>query len=119
MTTAESLVGTATELAFLVRTSPPDEVRDAITHGIRAEDKDALLVVLAALVDIDRSRRELLDDIRRSPMLGETITNMQQAARHACVGAWLAYQHGDRDPQVVRQAHRYEELGPGVTQWNG
>lgn len=56
---AERLTQIALELASVVR----DEDRDGITRHlaeIQQVDKDALIVCLAALVDIDQSARDLL-----------------------------------------------------------
>lgn len=106
---ADLLVDTATSLAYLVRCSTPDEVRHAITHDIRDEDKDALLVLLAGLIDIDRTRRQLLDDIRQSPTLGGIITSLQRARIQSYEPSWVAWKHGDRDPNVVHRAHQYEQ----------
>jgi len=56
---AQRLLKVGLELVGVVRDHPRDVIADALGQ-IPAEDKDALLVVLAALVDTDRSASYLL-----------------------------------------------------------
>jgi hypothetical protein len=56
---AERLTLVALDLAQTVRDEPRDDI-EARLRDIDAADKDALLVILAALVDIDRPASQLL-----------------------------------------------------------
>lgn len=103
----DTLLDAATELAYLVRHEPSATVAAAIRDGIRPEDKNALIVLLAALIDIDKTRTELAATLRAAPTVMTALHQLQQARVVSYRPQYEAWQHGDRDPEVVNHARQY------------
>lgn len=121
---AAALVDTATELAYLVRLETPAEVRRVVTHDIHPDDKDALLILLAALVDIDRTRAQHIRAIETSPTLGNVLDRLTDRLTDAAIASYepehTAYLYGDRDPEVVARARAYATAHSTTeAQWSG
>ena len=98
---AKHLMRRASQLAFTVQTGTRQEINQAIRE-IPSWERAGLLAVLAAMVDIDtvpRTRR-----ITRTDAIHLAAAGIQ--ANH---DLWVAYQYGDRDPDVVRGHHLYAD----------
>ena len=106
---AQRLLQIALDLATVVH----DESRDAIhatVAGIEPEDRDALLVVLAALVDVDRPVADLLAwvtwDEHGAPITSahrNTVDVPARVRRHHA-----AYARGERAPIIVEDERTYQ-----------
>lgn len=117
MNAAHTLVDTAAELAYLVRLETPAEVHRAITEDIHPHDKDALLVLLAALVDIDRTHAEMLQAVQSAPTIASALDRFNAARVASYEPEHVAWVHGDRDPEVVNRARQYAAAAGAP--WNG
>ena len=119
---AERLVGAALQLAVVVH----DEERDSVARHLEAidpADRDALLVVMAGLIDVSRPVGDLLDWVtwdengkplppapKRTPT---PATRTRKTRRKLDVPprirrAHAAFNRGERSPRIVEDERTYQ-----------
>lgn len=105
---AERLTRVALDLAVIVRDVARDDIA-AHVRRINDRDKDALIVVLACLIDIDRPASDLLSWVRWepdgtvAPRRRRKINVSPRVRQHHA-----AYNRGQRTPAVVEGERAYQ-----------